>query len=53
MGETLLTHIKTGDNHADFLNKTTSGVKRCKLVSGVVYDIYNDFQNSRLTRSSD
>ncbi len=53
MGETLLMHIRTGDNLADFLTKTTSGAKRRKLVSGVIYDIYNDFQNSRLTRSSD
>ena len=52
MGETLLTHIRTGDNLADFLTKTTSGAKRRKLVSGVIYDIYDDFQNSRLTRSS-
>ncbi len=53
MGETLLMHIWTGDNLADFLTKTTSGAKHRKLVSGVVYDIYDDFQNSRLTRSSD
>ncbi len=52
-GETLLTLIKTGDNLADFLTKTTSGAKRRKLVSGVVYDIYDDFQNRRLPRSSD
>jgi hypothetical protein len=44
MGETLLTHIRTGENLADFLTKTTSGAKRCKLVSGVIHDIYNDFQ---------
>jgi hypothetical protein len=43
MGETLLTHIRTGENLADFLTKTTSGAKRCKLVSGVVHDIYDDF----------
>jgi hypothetical protein len=43
MGETLLTHIRTGENLADFLTKTTSGTKRRKLVSGVVHDIYNDF----------
>jgi hypothetical protein len=43
MGETLLTHSRTGENLADFLTKTTSGTKRCKLVSGVVHDIYNDF----------
>jgi hypothetical protein len=34
MGETLLMHIRTGDNLADFLTKTTSGPKRHKLVSG-------------------
>jgi hypothetical protein len=44
MGETLLLHIRPGENLADFLTKTTSGAKYCKLVSGVVHDIYNDFQ---------
>ncbi len=44
MGETLLMHIRTGENLADFLTKTTSGAKRRKLVSGVIHDIYNDFQ---------
>jgi hypothetical protein len=43
MGETLLTHIRSGENLADFLTKATSGAKRHKLVSGVVHDIYNDF----------
>jgi hypothetical protein len=43
MGETLLMHIRTGENLADFLTKTTSGAKRHKLVSGVVHDIYDDF----------
>jgi hypothetical protein len=43
IGETLLTHIRTGENLADFLIKTTSGAKCSKLVSGVVHDIYNDF----------
>jgi hypothetical protein len=43
MGATLLMHIRTGENLADFLTKTTSGAKRCKLVSGVVHDIYDDF----------
>jgi hypothetical protein len=43
MGETLLTHIRTGENLADFLTKTTSGTKRRKLVSGVVHHIYDDF----------
>jgi hypothetical protein len=53
MGKTLSTLIRTGDNLADLLTKTTSGAKRRKLVSRVVYDIYDDFQNSKLTRSSD
>ncbi len=44
MGETLLTHIRTGENLADFLTKTTSGAKRRKLERGVVHDIYDDFQ---------
>jgi hypothetical protein len=44
MGETLLTHIWTGENLADFLTKTISGAKCRKLVSEVVHDIYNDFQ---------
>jgi hypothetical protein len=43
MGETLLMHIRTGENLADFQTKTTSGAKRRKLVSGVVHDIYDDF----------
>ncbi len=42
MGETLLTHIRTGENLADFLTKTTSGAKCRKLVSGVVHDIYDE-----------
>jgi hypothetical protein len=44
MGETLLTHIRTGENLADFLTKTTSGAKCRKLVRGVVHDIYDNFQ---------
>jgi hypothetical protein len=44
MGETLLMHIRTRENLSDFLTKTTSGTKRRKLVSGVVHDIYDDFQ---------
>ena len=42
MVETLLMHIRTGQNLADFLTKTTSGAKCCKLVSGVVHAIYDD-----------
>ncbi len=43
ISETLLTHIRTGENLADFLTKTTSCAKCRKLVSGVVHDIYDDF----------
>ena len=43
MGETLLMHIRTGENITDFLTKTTSGAKCPKLVSEVVHDIYDDF----------
>jgi hypothetical protein len=40
MGESLVTHIRTGENLADFLTKAASGSKCHKLVSGVVHDIY-------------
>jgi hypothetical protein len=43
MGETLLTHIRTGEILTEFLTKTTSGAKLGKLVSVVVHVIYNDF----------
>jgi hypothetical protein len=43
IGETLQTHIRTGENLAGFLTMMTSGVKRRKLVSGIVHDIYDDF----------
>jgi hypothetical protein len=43
MGEILLTHIRTGENLADFLTKTTNGANCRKLVRGVVHDIYDDF----------
>ncbi len=43
MCETLLMHIRTGENLADFLTKITSGTKHCKLVRGVIHDIYDDF----------
>jgi hypothetical protein len=44
MGDTLLTHIRTGENLADFLTKITSGTKCRKLVSRVIHEIYIDFQ---------
>ncbi len=44
MGETLLMLIRTEENLADFLTKTTSGAKCRKLVSVVIHDFYDDFQ---------
>ena len=41
MGESLTSHISTHDNLSDILTKVTFGAKRRKLVSGVLYDIYD------------
>ena len=45
MGESLLTHIPTADNWADLLTKVTFGAKRRKLVSGLLYDIFDDHKS--------
>jgi hypothetical protein len=45
MGESLLTHIPTADNWADLLTKVTFGSKRRKLVSGHLYDIFDDHKS--------
>jgi hypothetical protein len=42
MGESLITHIRTENNHSDLMTKTTSGSKRRRLVGGILYDIYDD-----------
>jgi len=42
MGESLITHICTENNHSDLMIKTTSGAKRRRLVGGILYDIYDD-----------
>jgi hypothetical protein len=42
MGESLLTHVGTRDNLADLLTKPTFGAKRQKLVSGLLYDIFDN-----------
>jgi hypothetical protein len=39
-----LSSVGTSSSNTDFLTKTTSGAKRRKLGSGVVHDIYDDFQ---------
>jgi len=41
MGESLTSHISTHDNLSDILTKVTFGAKRRKLVSKVLYDIYD------------
>jgi hypothetical protein len=43
MNESLVNHIQTRDNLADFLTKATSGSKHHKLVNRVVHDIYDNF----------
>ena len=42
MGESLVTHIKGNDNVADVLTKSVVGQKRRKLVSKILYDVYDD-----------
>lgn len=42
MGESMITHIRTENNHSDLMTKTTSGAKRRRLVGGILYDIYDD-----------
>ena len=41
MGESLLNHVGTRGNLADLLTKPTFGSKRQKLVSGLLYDIFD------------
>ena len=42
MGESAITHLRSDQNSADLMTKVTSGAKRCRLVSGILYDIYDD-----------
>jgi hypothetical protein len=42
MGESLITHIRTENNHSDLMTKTTSGAKRQRLVGSILYDIYDN-----------
>ena len=44
-GESLLTHVGTHDNLADLLTKPTFGAKRRRLVSGLLYDIFDNRVN--------
>ena len=40
-GESLITHIPTADNLSDLMTKVTFGAKRQRLVSGLLYDIFD------------
>jgi hypothetical protein len=42
MGESLIAHIWTQFNLANFLTKVTNGAKRRRLVGNVLFDIYDD-----------
>ena len=42
MMESMITHISTHNNWADLLTKVCTGLKRKRLVRGVLYDIYDD-----------
>ena len=42
MGESIITHIKTGGNLSDLMTKMTHGSKHCPLAANILYDIYND-----------
>ena len=49
MGESLLTHAGTADNLADLLTKPIFGAKRLRLVGGLLYDIYDERPNKKVT----
>ncbi len=38
MEESLITHIRSENNHADLMTKVTSGCKRRRLVGNNLYD---------------
>ncbi len=42
MGESLITHINSEENLSDLMTKVTHGIKRCRLVGNILYNIYND-----------
>jgi hypothetical protein len=43
MGESRITHFRTGENLSDPLTKCTFGAKRRRLLENILYDIYHDF----------
>ena len=48
-GESLLTHVGTADNPAELLTKPTFGAKRQRLVGGLLYDIYNEREQTKVS----
>ncbi len=42
MGESLITHIDSGDNLSDLMTKVIRNGKRRQLVGNILYDIYDD-----------
>jgi hypothetical protein len=49
MGESLLTHVGTAENIADLLTKPIFRAKQQKLISGLLYDIYNEQEQQKVT----
>jgi hypothetical protein len=45
MCESLITHIRTQFNLADFLTKVTNGATHCRLIGNVPFDIHDDKTN--------
>ncbi len=43
MGESIITHIKSGTNLADRVTKVLTGAKCRKLVHNILYDIFDDY----------
>ncbi len=47
MGESAITHLSSDHNFADLMTKVTYGVKHRRLVSGLLYDIYDDHTDDK------
>jgi hypothetical protein len=45
MGESLITHIKTGNNLSDLMTKVMCGADHCRLVGDILYNIYDFHPN--------
>jgi hypothetical protein len=49
MGECGVGHIRTHYNFADLLTKMLSGIVRRRLVHGILYDIYDNYFDKKVT----